>query len=126
LEDERPVRVAQARAFVRRDVCALMIPHRSRAVNHPQKDWLARSCAPSVTLARSTRASRGGEAFPSLTIVLQVSTTLQMPNEFIGQNGDEIRQVTPIVVTGCPPAHGKAAVKHKQKKKKKGKAKGKR
>jgi len=42
-----------------------------------------------------------------------------MPNEFVGQNGAVIREVTPITVTGCPKA-----VKAKAKKKKKGKGKG--
>jgi len=50
----------------------------------------------------------------------QVSTTLAMPNEFIAQNGDEIHQVTPIVVTNC--AKAKPA---KKKKKKGGKKQGK-
>ena len=30
--------------------------------------------------------------------------TLQMPTEFVGQNGAEIHQDTPIAVTGCPKA----------------------
>ena len=32
------------------------------------------------------------------------SATLQMPTEFVAQNGAEIRQTTPITVTGCPKA----------------------
>jgi len=43
-----------------------------------------------------------------------------MPNEFIGQNGAEIHQVTQISVTGCPKS-----VAHKAKKGKKGKKGGK-
>ncbi len=42
--------------------------------------------------------------------------TLQMPTEFVAQNGAEIRQTTPIAVTGCPkkavPAKG---AKHRAK-----------
>jgi hypothetical protein len=30
------------------------------------------------------------------------SSTLQMPTEFVAQNGAEIHQNTPITVTGCP------------------------
>ncbi len=30
------------------------------------------------------------------------SATLQMPTEFVAQNGAEIKQTTPITVTGCP------------------------
>ena len=32
------------------------------------------------------------------------SATLQMPTEFVAQNGAEIHQTTPITVTGCPKA----------------------
>ncbi len=32
------------------------------------------------------------------------SATLQMPTEFVAQNGAEIKQTTPITVTGCPKA----------------------
>ena len=45
-----------------------------------------------------------------------VASTLAMPNEFVGQNGAEIHQVTPITVTGC--AKAKPAKKAKKKKKK--------
>ncbi len=31
--------------------------------------------------------------------------TLQMPTEFVAQNGAELHQTTPITVTGCPKAH---------------------
>ena len=35
---------------------------------------------------------------------------LQMPTEFVAQNGAEIKQTTPVVVTGCPKAvHAKGA-----------------
>jgi len=47
-----------------------------------------------------------------------------MSNEFVGQNGAAIREVTGISVTGCPPARPKA-VKGKAKKKKKAKTKAK-
>ncbi len=33
------------------------------------------------------------------------SATLQMPTEFVAQNGAELHQTTPITVTGCPKAH---------------------
>jgi hypothetical protein len=41
--------------------------------------------------------------------------TLQMPTEFVGQNGAEIKQDTPITVTGCPKAAPakKATKKHR-------------
>ncbi len=38
--------------------------------------------------------------------------TLQMPNEFVGQNGATVKQTTPVSVTGCPKA-----VRHERKKK---------
>jgi hypothetical protein len=42
--------------------------------------------------------------------------TLQMPTEFVAQNGAEIHQTTPITVTGCPKraVHAKSA-KHRAK-----------
>jgi hypothetical protein len=47
--------------------------------------------------------------------------TLQMPTEFVAQNGAEIHQDTPITVTGCPKkaVHAKSA-RHKAKGGKKG------
>jgi hypothetical protein len=51
----------------------------------------------------------------------QVAAPLTIPSEFIAQNGAELKQDTPISVTGCPKAH-KAAKKAK-KKAKKGKGK---
>ncbi len=43
--------------------------------------------------------------------------TLQMPTEFVAQNGAEIHQDTPITVTGCPEAaHPKKAGKRRSKK----------
>jgi len=40
---------------------------------------------------------------------------LQMPIEFTGSNGQEIKQSTPITVTGCPQPKGKTAKKVKNK-----------
>ena len=51
----------------------------------------------------------------------KVSASLQIPNEFVGQNGAVIKQTTPIAVTGCR----KAVPAKKVKKKKKGKGGGK-
>ncbi len=44
--------------------------------------------------------------------------TLQMPTEFVAQNGAEIRQDTPITVTGCPKS-AKAAKKASHKRRRK-------
>ena len=67
---------------------------------------------------RSRRGSRT-RLPPTGAKVQHVAEALEMPNEFVGQNGAVIREVTPITVTGCPKA-----VKAKAKKKKKGKGKG--
>jgi hypothetical protein len=46
---------------------------------------------------------------------------LEMPNEFVGQNGTVIKQTTKISVTGCPKAHrAKPASKHGKAGKRKG------
>jgi hypothetical protein len=48
------------------------------------------------------------------------ATTLQMPTEFIGQNGAAIHETTPVGVTGCAKSHSvKASKKKKSKKKRK-------
>jgi uncharacterized repeat protein (TIGR01451 family) len=47
-----------------------------------------------------------------------VTGSLQMPTAFVGQNGAEIHQSTPVSVIGCPPTHAKAhRAKSKGKKK---------
>ncbi len=53
----------------------------------------------------------------------QVSAALQMPNEYIAQNGAVVKKTVPISVTGCGKA--KPAKKVKKKKKGKGSKKGK-
>jgi hypothetical protein len=45
--------------------------------------------------------------------------TLEMPTEFVGQNGAEIRQSTPISVTGCPKAVRHERQKNHRKKRRK-------
>jgi hypothetical protein len=42
--------------------------------------------------------------------------TLEMPTEFVGQNGAEIHQDTPITVTGCPSVGHAKSAKHRAKK----------
>ena len=50
----------------------------------------------------------------------QVAESLAMPTAFVGQNGAEIHQSTPVSVTGCPKARpAKKATKRKAKKGKK-------
>jgi hypothetical protein len=48
-----------------------------------------------------------------------VSSTLEMPTEFIAQNGAELKQNTKIEVNGCPKAAKKTTKKHTKKTKKK-------
>jgi hypothetical protein len=52
----------------------------------------------------------------------QVAAPLTIPSEFTAQNGAELKQDTPISVTGCPKAH-KAAKQVSKKAKRKGKKK---
>jgi hypothetical protein len=49
---------------------------------------------------------------------------LQMPTEFIGQNGAAIHETTNIAVTGCPKVKASKKTKHKTQKKEKGGKKG--
>jgi hypothetical protein len=44
------------------------------------------------------------------------TSTLKMPTTFTAQNGDVIKQSTPIGVSGCPKHKAKKATKHKRKK----------
>ncbi len=60
------------------------------------------------TITRKVEQAGGGRAL----------NPLQMPTEFVAQNGAEIQQNTPIAVTGCPkarPAKRAKSAKHKTK-----------
>jgi hypothetical protein len=79
----------------------------------------ANLCKPTVskTVKKQVRVQvKGKLRTVTRKVKEQVAAPLQMPNEFIGQNGAEIHQVTPIAVTGCPKT--KPAVKKKQKRSK--------
>ena len=70
-------------------------------------------------LQKSQSQGQRGMRRPHLRKVKEtVATSLQIPNEFIAQNGAEIHQTTPIAVEGCPKA---VPAKKVIKKKKKGK-----
>ena len=61
---------------------------------------------------------KGREKTVTKNVKQQVAAALQMPNEYIAQNGMKVDQTVPISVTGCGKA--KAAKKTKKKKKKTG------
>ena len=52
------------------------------------------------------------------------AVALQIPAEFIAQNGATLHQTAPITVTGCPPTRRKAVKAKKHNKKKPGKGNG--
>jgi hypothetical protein len=62
---------------------------------------------------------KGHEKTITRKVKEQVATTIQLPNEYVAQNGDVYKYTAPIQVTGCPKA--KVAKKAKTKKKKPGK-----
>jgi hypothetical protein len=83
----------------------------------------ANLCKPTVTktVKKKVRVQvKGRMRTVTRKVKEQVAAPLEMPNEFIGQNGAEIHEVTPITVTGCAkakPAKKKPAKKRKKKKK---------
>jgi hypothetical protein len=76
-------------------------------------------CAPTATKTVSKQVKvkvHGKTKTVTRKVKETVAGTLAMPNEFVGQNGAEIHEVTPITVEGCPktkPAK-KATKKKKQ------------
>jgi hypothetical protein len=91
-------------------------------------------CAETTTKTVSKKVTvrvKGRRKTVTKKVKQAVPTTLSIPTEFVAQNGAELHQVTPVNVTGCPPARAKskpakkAAKKHKKHKAsaKKGKAK---
>jgi hypothetical protein len=72
-------------------------------------------CAPTTTKTVSKKVTvrvKGRRKTVTRKVKETVAGSLQMPNEFVGQNGAVIRQTTAIGVTGCAKAH-KAAKKKK-------------
>jgi hypothetical protein len=75
-------------------------------------------CKPTTTKTVSKKVKvkvKGREKTVTRKVKEAVATTLEMPNEFVGQNGAVIKQTTAIGVTGC--AKAKPAKKAKKKKK---------
>ena len=65
---------------------------------------------------------KGHEKTETRKVKETVASPLEMPTEFVGQNGATIHQTTPVSVTGCPKAHKakhKAKKRHKAKRRKK-------
>jgi hypothetical protein len=82
-------------------------------------------CTPTKTetVKKQVTVKRNGKTVKvTRKVSEQVAAPLTMPTEFTAQNGAELKQDTPIAVTGCPKAH-KAAKKAKKKAKRKGKKK---
>jgi len=76
-------------------------------------------CAPTTTKLvkkKVTVKRHGHDRRVTRRVKETVPATLQMPNEFIAQNGAEIHQVTPISVTGCAKKVAHKAKKDRKKK----------
>ena len=81
-------------------------------------------CAPTTTKTVKKKVTvrvKGHKKTETRKVKETVAGTLEMPNEFVGQNGAVIHEVTPISVTGC----AKARPAKKPKKRKKGRGGGK-
>jgi len=75
-------------------------------------------CAPTTTKTVSKKVTvkvKGKKKTETRKVKQAVATTLQMPNEFVGQNGAVMKETTDISVSGC--AKTKPAKKAKKKKK---------
>ena len=88
---------------------------------------LGNLCSPTNTVTVKKRVTvkvRGRSKTTTRQVQQTQATTLQMPTEFVGQNGDTIHQDTPVSVTGCAKAvHPKKAKSKKHGKRRKGKSK---
>jgi hypothetical protein len=74
-------------------------------------------CAPTKTVTVKKKVTvrvKGKKKQVTRKVKETEATTLQMPTEFVGQNGATIHQTTAVGVTGCPRVH-KAAKKPKKK-----------
>jgi len=76
-------------------------------------------CKPTTTKTVSKKVTvkvKGKKKTETRKVKQAVATTLQMPNEFVGQNGAVVKQTTTIGVTNCPKAvKAKKAAKKKKK-----------
>ncbi len=75
-------------------------------------------CAPTTTKTvrkKVTVRVKGHKKTVTRKVKETETTTLQMPTEFVAQNGAEIHQDTPISVTGCAKTVVKKMVKKKKK-----------
>ena len=73
-----------------------------------------------VTVKRHGKVVRnkhGKVVYRTKKVAKTEATTLSMPTAFVGQNGAEIHESTPVSVTGCPKTIVKRTKKTKAKKK---------
>jgi hypothetical protein len=76
-------------------------------------------CAPTTTKTvrkKVTVRVKGHKKTETRKVKETVAGSLEMPNEFVGQNGAVIRQTTAIGVMGCAKAHKAKAKKAAEKK----------
>ncbi len=79
-------------------------------------------CAPTMTKTVKKKVTVKGHKKTETREVKQTEpASIQIPNEFVAQNGATVKQTTTIAVTGCPKAHRttKATVHRKRRKRKK-------
>jgi len=80
-------------------------------------------CAQTKTVTakhRVTKRVHGKTVHRTVTTHTTKPATLQIPTEFVAQNGSQVHQNTPVNVTGCSKTKpAKKAVKHKKAKKRK-------
>jgi hypothetical protein len=63
------------------------------------------SATKTVTVKKKVTVKVHGRRKTITRTIKQIKpATLQMPTEFVAQNGAEIHQITPVTVTGCPKA----------------------
>jgi hypothetical protein len=73
-----------------------------------------------TTKHRVTKRVHGKTVHRTVTTHTTKPATLQIPTEFVAQNGSQVHQNTPVNVTGCSKTKpAKKAVKHKKAKKRK-------
>jgi hypothetical protein len=68
-----------------------------------------------TTKKKVTKRVHGETVHKTVTTHTAKPVALQIPAEFIGQNGAVLHQLAPIAVTGCPKAHPAKKAKRKKK-----------
>ena len=123
----RPRSSANRGSRARRSRRSPTTPFTSFELSFPEKQYSALAangnlCAETTTVTstkKETKRVKGKLKKVSVKVKKTEAVALAMPTEFVAQNGAEIKESTPIGVTGCAKAKPAKKAKTKKKHKKK-------